>query len=70
MVGLTIMSGMKKTGLVDRDFGEEYGGGTIMDPDNGNTYRCKIWVKGDILTVRGYLAFFFRTQQWQRVANP
>ena len=67
VVGMIIMSNMKKTGAVDSEFGEEYAGGTIMDPDKGETYRCKIWIKGDLMTVRGYLAFFYRTQNWFRV---
>ncbi len=67
VVGMFIFSNMKKTGKVDKKFGEEYSGGKIMDPDNGKFYTCKIWVKGDTLTVRGYLAFFYRTQKWYRV---
>ncbi len=69
LVGMIIMSDMKKTGKVDAEFGEEYAGGEIMDPENGKSYRCKIWVKGDTLTVRGYLAIFHRTQNWFRVTE-
>ena len=64
---MIFLQNLKKTGKVDEDFGEEYAGGTIMDPDKGETYRSKMWVKGDTLTSRGYLAFFFRTQTWSRV---
>lgn len=67
VVGMIIMSGMKKTGNVDKEFGEEYAGGKIMDPDNGKYYTCKFWVKGDVLVMRGYIAFFYRTQRWYRV---
>lgn len=67
VVGMVLMSNMKKTGKVDKKFGDEYAGGKIMDPDNGKFYTCKIWVKGDTLTVRGYIAFFYRTQRWYRV---
>jgi len=69
LIGMIIMSDMKKTGKVDAEFGEEYAGGQIMDPENGKSYRCKIWVKGDNLTVRGYLAIFHRTQNWFRVTE-
>ena len=69
LVGMVLMSDMKKTGKVDKDFGDEYAGGEIMDPENGKSYRCKIWVKGDVLTVRGYLAMFHRTQNWYRVTD-
>lgn len=67
IVGMHIFSNMKKTGNVDKDFGEEYAGGQIMDPENGNFYRCKIWIKGDTIVVRGYLGFFYRTQRWYRL---
>jgi uncharacterized protein (DUF2147 family) len=67
LIGMVIFSNMKKTGKVDKDFGDEYAGGQIMDPDNGKSYTCKIWIKGDTLVVRGYLAFFYRTQRWYRV---
>jgi uncharacterized protein (DUF2147 family) len=67
LIGMVIFSNMKKTGKVDKDFGEEYAGGKIMDPDNGKYYTCKFWIKGDVLVVRGYLAFFYRTQRWYRV---
>jgi uncharacterized protein (DUF2147 family) len=69
LIGMIIMSNMKKTGKVDEDFGDEYAGGQIMDPENGKSYRCKIWVKGNNLTVRGYLAIFHRTQNWYRVTD-
>ncbi len=41
--------------------------GTILDPKKGEVYDCKIWL-GDEgkLNVRGYVAFFFRTQRWER----
>ena len=69
LVGMVIMSEMKKTGKIDEEFGDEYAGGEIMDPENGKSYRCKIWVKGDLMTVRGYIAFFHRTQNWYRVTD-
>ena len=47
----------------------ELSDGEIMDPENGKTYRCKIWLDTDnldLLNVRGYVAFFYRTQTWIR----
>lgn len=44
--------------------GSEWTGGTILDPDNGKVYTCKMWVENGKLKVRGYIAFFFRTQTW------
>lgn len=46
--------------------GKEWKGGTILDPENGKVYDCKIWLDGGKLQVRGYVAFFFRTQVWVR----
>lgn len=47
--------------------GDNYSGGTILDPKNGKVYDCTIWIdKGD-LKVRGYLGPFYRTQTWKKV---
>ena len=46
--------------------GDEWSGGTALDPENGNVYDCKIWLENGDLKVRGYLLFFFRTQTWVR----
>jgi uncharacterized protein (DUF2147 family) len=50
--------------------GDVYTGGKILDPGGGSEYNCKIWIdedKPNILNVRGYVAFFFRTQYWVRI---
>ncbi len=48
--------------------GDEYDEGTILDPNNGKIYDCKIWLENEnTLNVRGYIMFFFRTQEWIRV---
>ena len=59
IIGMQIMRNMKQ----DED---EWSGGTIMDPENGRSYDCKIWVEDGELKVRGYIAFFYRTQAWVR----
>lgn len=43
---------------------DEYSEGTIIDPNNGKIYRCKVWLEGNNLKLRGYLGPFFRTQTW------
>src|SRR5690606_23097564 len=61
--GLIIIEDMEKDG-------DQYSGGTILDPEKGKEYKCKLWVDADdpdILNVRGYVAFFYRTQYWKRV---
>ena len=60
ILGMEIIRDMKK----DDD---EYAGGQILDPEVGKIYRCKLWLEGETLKVRGYLGPFFRTQTWQRV---
>ena len=48
----------------------EYKGTYLLDPENGTTYRGKLWLDEDNtnrLKVRGYVAFLFRTQTWHRV---
>ena len=57
IIGMEIMEGLVK------DDGE-YGGGFILDPENGKVYRCKIWVEDNQLKVRGYIGPFYRTQNW------
>lgn len=58
--GMVIMRSLEKDG-------EYYEDGDILDPENGNVYRCKIWTDGsDKLKVRGYLGPFYRTQEWVR----
>ena len=57
IIGMTIITDMVK----DDDKWED---GEIMDPDNGKIYDCKLWVEDGKLQVRGYIAFFYRTQTW------
>lgn len=66
ILGMKIFNGLEKTGK------NEYGRGSIFDPENGDSYRCKIWLNEDDpneLMVRGYVAFFYRTQTWVRIAD-
>ena len=68
MVGMVIVKNMKKTGKLDEKLGMEYSGGTILDPDEGTTYKCRMWLKGDVLTTRGYIgiSLFGRSEEWSR----
>ncbi|MBQ5949808.1 DUF2147 domain-containing protein [Massilia sp. ST3] len=63
MIGLTILSGLKKDG-------NEYTGGEILDPAKGKTYKSKASLKdgGSKLEVRGYIGapMFGRSQTWVR----
>ena len=57
IIGMEIITHMQKRG-------NAWEGGEILDPEKGKVYRCKIWVENGKLQVRGYVAFFFRTQEW------
>lgn len=60
--GMELMKGLSKEG-------NEYVGGTIVDPKTGKEYRCKIWLDDedpDVLKVRGYISFFYKTKTWRR----
>jgi uncharacterized protein (DUF2147 family) len=47
-----------------------YQGGNILNPQGGNWFSCKIWLKdGDpnTLVVRGSLGPIYKTQYWSRL---
>ncbi|MEP5253833.1 MULTISPECIES: DUF2147 domain-containing protein [Winogradskyella] len=60
--GLVFIEGLTKNDDV-------YDGGTILNPEDGKVFRCRLKLEDDkdTLQVRGYLAFFYRTQYWKRV---
>ena len=62
ILGLNILNGLEKDG-------EEWSGGTILDPANGKEYSCTLSLNGPSeLNVRGFIGFSFlgRTQKWKR----
>jgi uncharacterized protein (DUF2147 family) len=65
VLGMTIMAGLKRDG-------DQWYGGTILDPDSGNVYsaRLRLGDNGKKLDVRGYLgiSLFGRSQTWVREA--
>ena len=63
LVGLLFIEGLTKNDDV-------YDGGTILNPEDGKVFKCRLKLEDDdkdTLQVRGYLAFFYRTQYWKRV---
>ena len=61
--GLIILKGLTLDG-------EQWTGGTILDPANGKEYQCTLTLEGDSeLNVRGFIGFSFigRTQRWKRM---
>jgi uncharacterized protein (DUF2147 family) len=60
IIGLEIIQDMKWAE-------KELTSGSILDPESGKIYQCKIWLEGVDLKVRGYWGPFFRTQTWKKV---
>jgi len=63
LAGLQIIRGVKAEG------DGLWGGGEILDPNNGKTYRTRLKPVdgGKKLEMRGYIGPFYRTQTWLRV---
>ncbi len=61
-IGMEIVKDLK-------DRGKKFSGGTILDPEKGKIYTCEMWIDKETgnLQVRGFIAFFFRTQTWLKV---
>ncbi|TDO83229.1 uncharacterized protein (DUF2147 family) [Flavobacterium chryseum] len=65
ILGMVIINGLKKDG-------NEYSGGTILDPTTGKKYKCYITLdSADKLKLRGYvgISIMGRTQYWARAKN-
>jgi len=63
VLGLVIIKNMERKEST-------YKNGTITNPDDGKIYTCRLKLDDNNpnrLEVRGYVAFFFRTQYWVRV---
>ena len=66
VLGMNIIDGFSK------DNEGQYKGKRLTDPSKGLTVRGKVWLNPDDsskLMVRGYLAFFYRTQTWLRITD-
>jgi len=57
VLGMEILKGLEKEE-------DEFTSGEILDPEDGKVYRCKLWIEDGNLKLRGYIAFFYRTQTW------
>ncbi len=65
VLGMTIVRNVRQ----DADDKGLWGGGEILDPNNGKSYRTRLKPVdgGKSLEMRGYIGFLYRTQVWQRV---
>jgi uncharacterized protein (DUF2147 family) len=47
----------------------EWINGTVYNPNSGDSYECKLWLKKDNNTLmgRGYYGIVYKTQEWKRV---
>jgi uncharacterized protein (DUF2147 family) len=64
VVGMTIITAL------DKDGSEWEADDAILDPKTGEIYDCKVWLdesNKNILYVRGYIGFLYRTQTWHRI---
>ena len=61
---MVIIEGVKKN--ADDAY---WDGGSILDPNNGKTYKVRLTLKDAVKTleVRGFIGFFYRNQTWHRV---
>ena len=62
ILGMNILDGLEKKG-------DEWSGGTILDPRNGSVYKCYILLeKPNKLKIRGYIgiSLFGKTAYWER----
>ena len=63
------IEGMKIIYSFKNDGHGVYKGKRLFDPEQGMTFRGKVWLdpdNPDQLKVRGHLAFLYRTQTWLR----
>lgn len=66
IIGLQVLKGFNNDG------NGKFSGGTIYDPENGKTYKCKMTLQDkDHLDVRGYIGLpaLGRTENWTRTTK-
>jgi uncharacterized protein (DUF2147 family) len=65
VLGMNIIRNVRQ----DADDKALWGGGEILDPANGKTYKTRLKPVdgGKTMEMRGYIGFLYRTQVWQRV---
>jgi uncharacterized protein (DUF2147 family) len=64
VLGMAILEGVRRAAGEDH-----WDGGSILDPNNGKTYKVRLTPKegGKVLEVRGFIGPFYRNQKWLRL---
>lgn len=66
VLGMRILWGLRQEN-------NQWTGGRVLDPENGNIYRCTLSLEkgGKVLEVRGYIgvSIFGRTERWLRASE-
>lgn len=66
VMGMDVLTGFKYS-----PSNHDWRKGKCYDPEEGKTYTCRMWLKGDnTLMVRGYVWIFHKTQTWHRYTPP
>ena len=59
IAGLVFITGLESDG-------DEWVNGTVLDPETGSEYDCKIWLDGDTLKLKAGFGFISQTKEWKR----
>jgi len=59
IAGLVFITGLETDG-------DEWVNGTVLDPETGSEYDCKIWLDGDTLKLKAGFGFISQTKEWKR----
>lgn len=60
IAGLVFITGLENDG-------QQWVNGTVLDPETGNEYDCKLWLDGETLKLKAGFGFISQTKEWKRV---
>jgi uncharacterized protein (DUF2147 family) len=59
MIGMQVLNGLSLSDGIWQN-------GTVLDPETGENYRAKVWLKNGKLAVRGDVGFVYDTLYWEK----
>jgi len=59
IAGLVFITGLENQG-------EEWINGTVLDPETGNEYDCKLWLDGETVYLKAGFGIISQTKEWAR----